>query len=45
MELKGYLGFKGERGYSAYELAVQQGFEGTINDWLASIGTASHFKE
>ena len=45
MELKGYLGFKGERGYSAYEIAVQQGFKGTINDWLASIGTASHFKE
>lgn len=45
MELKGYLGFKGERGYSAYEIAVQQGFNGTINDWLASLGTASHFTE
>lgn len=25
------------RGYSAYELAVQQGFEGTESEWLASL--------
>lgn len=43
--LKGYLGYKGERGYSAYEIAVQQGFEGTVDDWLATLGTSSHFAE
>lgn len=43
--LKGYLGFKGERGYSAYEIAVQNGFSGTEQDWLATLGTASHFAE
>lgn len=43
--LKGYLGFKGERGFSAYEIAVQNGFEGTEQDWLATLGTSSHFTE
>lgn len=28
---------KGQRGYSAYELAVQNGFNGTLADWLASL--------
>ena len=41
--LKGVLGFKGERGYSAYEIAVQNGFKGTEQDWLATIGQASIF--
>lgn len=41
--LKGVLGFKGERGYSAYELAVKNGFVGTEKDWLATLGTSSHF--
>lgn len=27
----------GPRGYSAYELAVQEGFEGTIDEWLESL--------
>ena len=43
--LKGKLGWKGERGYSAYEIAVQNGFEGTEQDWLATLGTSSHFDE
>lgn len=34
--LKGSLVYKGETGLSAYELAVQQGFEGTLQDWLAT---------
>lgn len=38
MCLKGNLGFKGERGYSAYEIAVQNGFEGSEQDWLDTIG-------
>lgn len=38
--LKGKLGFKGERGYSAYEIAVQNGFVGTEQDWLAQLGTS-----
>ena len=43
--LKGKLGWKGERGYSAYEIAVQNGYEGTEQDWLATLGTSSHFDE
>lgn len=42
-ELKGTLGWKGERGYSAYEIAVQNGFIGSEKQWLASIGTANNF--
>jgi hypothetical protein len=41
--LRGVLGFKGERGYSAYEVAVNNGFIGTEKDWLALLGTSSHF--
>lgn len=41
--LKARLGWKGSRGYSAYELALQNGFIGTEKDWLASLGTSSHF--
>lgn len=41
--LRGVLGFKGERGYSAYEIAVQNGFIGTEQDWLAQLGTSAHF--
>lgn len=43
--LTGALGWKGERGYSAYEIAVQNGYEGTEQDWLATLGTSSHFSE
>lgn len=28
---------RGERGYSAYEIAVQQGFEGDVEEWLESL--------
>lgn len=41
--LRGVLGFKGERGYSAYDIAVKNGFKGTEQDWLATIGKASKF--
>lgn len=44
-ELVGSVGWKGERGYSAYEVALNNGFEGTEQDWLATLGTSSHFKE
>lgn len=37
--LKGKLGFKGERGYSAYEIAVQNGFKGTEEEWLDTLIT------
>jgi hypothetical protein len=40
-ELKGTLGFKGDRGYSAYEIAVKNGFKGTEKQWLASITTVN----
>lgn len=43
--LKAQLGFKGERGYSAYEIAVQNGYEGTEQDWLATLGTSSHLSQ
>lgn len=43
--LRGVLAYKGERGYSAYEVAVQKGFIGTEQDWLATLGTSSHFNE
>jgi hypothetical protein len=36
--LEGELGYKGERGYSTYELAVQNGFEGTLQDYLDHYG-------
>ena len=38
MCLKGKLGFKGERGYSTYELAVKHGFVGTEEEWLETLG-------
>ena len=44
-KLKGNLGFKGERGYSAYEIAIQNGYIGTEKDWLAQLGQSSHFSE
>lgn len=37
--LRGSLGFKGEKGDSAYDVAVRNGFIGTEKDWLATIGT------
>lgn len=43
--LRGALCVKGERGYSAYQVAVMNGFVGTEQDWLATLGTSSHFKE
>lgn len=37
-DAKGVLGFKGERGYSAYEIAVKNGYEGTEQDWIDHFG-------
>lgn len=37
--LKGSLGYKGERGCSAYEIALQNGFSGTEEEWLETLGT------
>lgn len=36
-KLIGNIGYKGERGYSAYEIAVQNGFIGTEEEWLEQI--------
>lgn len=36
--LEGELGYKGERGYSAYEIAVQNGYQGTEQEWIAHFG-------
>ena len=41
--LKGQLGWKGERGFSAYEIAVQNGYSGTEEQWLATLGTSQNF--
>lgn len=43
--LRGVLGFKGDTGLSAYESALKNGFVGTEQDWLATLGTSSHFNE
>ncbi len=43
--LNGYIGFKGEQGLSAYDIAVANGFEGTEQDWLANLGTSSIFDQ
>lgn len=43
--LNGYIGFKGEEGLSAYDIAVANGFEGTEKDWLANLGTSSIFDQ
>lgn len=43
--LRGHLVIKGEAGMSAYELALKNGFVGTEQDWLATLGTSSHFNE
>lgn len=37
------IGFKGERGYSAYEIAVQNGFVGSEQSWLAQLGTSNSY--
>ena len=36
--LRGHLVYKGERGDSAYEIAVQEGFQGNKETWLNQIG-------
>lgn len=38
--LRGTLCFKGERGFSAYEVAVRNGFEGTVDEWLKMCGVS-----
>lgn len=42
---KGLLGWIGPSGLSAYEVALKNGFVGTEQDWLATLGTSSHFSE
>ena len=37
INLNGELFKMGTKGYSAYEVAVQQGFQGTVDEWLASL--------
>lgn len=43
--LKGTVGFKGEKGDSAYQVAVKNGFIGTEKDWLATLGTTNYVGE
>lgn len=43
--LKGALGFKGDKGDSAYQIAVKNGFIGTEKDWLATVGTTAYVGE
>lgn len=41
-KLIGNIGYKGERGYSAYEIAVQNGFVGTEEEWLEQIISSTY---
>jgi hypothetical protein len=38
-------GFKGEKGDSAYHIALKNGFVGTEKDWLATLGTTNYVGE
>ena len=40
--IKANFGFKGERGLSAYEIALKNGFKGSESDWLSTLGTTSN---
>ena len=42
---KGILGWRGPKGLSAYDIALQNGFVGTEQEWLSTLGTSSHFTE
>ena len=44
-KFKATMGFKGEKGDSAYQVAVNNGFVGTEKDWLATIGTTNYVGE
>lgn len=35
---KGHLAYKGDRGYSNYEIAVKNGYQGTEQDWIDHFG-------
>ena len=41
-KLIGNIGYKGERGYSAYEIAVKNGFVGTEEEWLEQIISSTY---
>ena len=43
--LRGVLGFKGERGMSAYEVAVKNGFKGTESQWLSTLGSSVYLSK
>ena len=40
----GLEGLKGDTGLSAYELAVQDGYQGTLQEWLKSLGGADAYE-
>lgn len=44
-KFKATPGFKGEKGDSAYQVAVRNGFIGTEKDWLATLGTTYYVGE
>lgn len=41
--LRGQLAYKGERGYSAYEIAVQNGYTGTEEEWANAFLSADYY--
>lgn len=43
MNLEGELGYKGARGYSAYEIAVQHGYTGTEEQWSEDFLNAENY--
>ena len=38
--LRGVLCYKGEKGDSAYQVAVKNGFKGTESQWLSTLGSS-----
>ena len=44
-KFKATPGFKGEKGDSAYQVAVNNGFIGSEKDWLATMGTTNYVGE
>lgn len=40
--IKANFGFKGERGLSAYEIALKNGFKGSESYWLSTLGKTSN---
>lgn len=43
--LRGVLIYKGEKGDSAYQVAVKNGFQGTESQWLSTLGSSVYLSK